>query len=155
MMSSFYAGVGSRQTPVEILEIFKSLAMKYELQGKILRSGRAAGADSAFESGVLKDSHMELFVASDATPEAMKLAAKYHPAWYRCNNYVRKLHARNALILLGKDLQTPVDFIVCWTPNGRITGGTGQALRMAIDYGIPVINYGDLKLVQRQLELDL
>jgi cell division GTPase FtsZ len=56
---------------------------------------------------------------------------------------VRKLHARNAMIVLGKNLDDPVDFIICWTPGGTGSGGTGQALRIARAYGIPVYDLGD------------
>jgi hypothetical protein len=66
----------------------------------------------------------------------------YHPAWDSCSDYAKRLHARNGAILLDMNLRTPVDAIVCWTPGGRVTGGTGQALRIAADptYAIPVFN---------------
>lgn len=110
-------------------------------KGFTLRSGRAKGADQAFESEVpyLK----EIFTARDATPESFDHAAKYHPAWEHCSAFAQALHARNSMIVLGRDLNDPVDFVVCWTPGGAITGGTGQALRIAGAYGIPVFNYGD------------
>ena len=54
----------------------------------------------------------------------------------------RKFHARNCYQVLGKDLQSPSNFVLCWTPGGAVTGGTGQALRIAIDRGIPVFNMG-------------
>jgi hypothetical protein len=52
----------------------------------------------------------------------------------------KKLMARNCHQVLGQDLKTPVDFIVCWTKNGNINGGTGQALRIAKKLNIPVYN---------------
>ena len=42
--------------------------------------------------------------------------------------------------VLGEDLQTPTSFIVCWTKDGKASGGTGQALRVAKKYDIPVFN---------------
>ncbi len=42
--------------------------------------------------------------------------------------------------VLGSDLETPVSFVVCWTIGGKISGGTGQALRIAKDLGIPIFN---------------
>ena len=44
------------------------------------------------------------------------------------------------------DLNTPSEFVICWTPDGsegtttRETGGTGQAIRMAKKRGIKVMN---------------
>lgn len=49
---------------------------------------------------------------------------------------------RNSYQVLGKDLCLPCDFILCWTQNGRIEGGTGQALRIARHFKIPVFNFG-------------
>ena len=47
---------------------------------------------------------------------------------------------RNTFQVLGKNLVNPSKFILCWTPNGKITGGTGQALRIAEHFEIPIIN---------------
>lgn len=91
--------------------------------------------------------------------QAHALAAQYHPAWdvmlakgnatgtdektvkaARKARASMKLHARNGYQILGDDLKTPVRFVVCWTVDGGATGGTGQAIRIAEDHGIPVLN---------------
>ena len=74
----------------------------------------------------------------------MNVAAHFHPAWRRCSPAVRKLHARNAAILMGPALDRPVNAAVAWTPEGGTVGGTGLALRIAADHGIPVLNLGIL-----------
>ena len=51
-----------------------------------------------------------------------------------------RLMARNCYQVLGKDLETPSEFIICWTKDGQATGGTGQALRIAKKNNIPVFN---------------
>lgn len=115
------------------------LAQYLETQKYILRSGGAIGADTAFANGT----HLkEIFTADDAHHDARQMAARYHPAWERCSNYARNLHGRNCMIVLGYQLNLPVDFVICWTLKGRIQGGTGQALRIANDLGIPVLNLG-------------
>jgi hypothetical protein len=48
---------------------------------------------------------------------------------------------RNALQILGRYGSTPVKFVVCWTKDGKNTGGTGQALRIADYFHIPVFNF--------------
>ena len=45
----------------------------------------------------------------------MEIAARLHPAWHRCSPAARKLHARNAAILLSSELDCPVDAVVAWT----------------------------------------
>lgn len=153
-----YAGIGSRQTPPDVCDFFKRLAARLEkVHGAVLRSGGAAGADSAFFAGVTDVRNAEIYLpwpnfngvreisGGDNTTycNAHALAATFHPAWERCNDTARKFHARNCYQILGKNLKTPADFVICWTPDGKVTGGTGQALRMAQHYDIPIVNYGD------------
>ena len=142
----FYAGIGSRQTPLDILHQMDHIAYELAGRGYTLRSGGADGADKAFERGScgkceiylpwrgFNGNHSKLFTP---TPAAMKLASQIHPAWGRCSEGARKLHARNCHQILGLDLQTPVEFVVCWH-NG--TGGTLQAVRLAELHSIRVIN---------------
>lgn len=133
-----YAGIGSRDTPVDVLAKMEGIARDLYVMGYTLRSGGAAGADSAFERGA--GDMKEIFRASDATPASLELASKYHPAWHRCSEYAKKLHARNGFQVLGRDLFSPSQFVVCWTKDGGPTGGTGQAIRLATAYQIPVFN---------------
>lgn len=87
------------------------------------------------------------------TKEARLLAKHFHPAWEHLGDKGRDFMGRNAYQVLGLGLCTPVDFIVCWTPNGRMEGGTGQALRMANHYRIPVINLGSMELKDVEIAL--
>lgn len=140
-----YAGIGSRQTPDKILNDMIMIGVNLADMGYTLRSGGANGADSAFEEGANHSINGNapdpvIFKADDCTEAAKDMAADYHPAWERCNGFVRKLHGRNCMIILGAELNDPVEFIVCWTVDGKITGGTGQALRMAQKLGIKVHN---------------
>jgi len=48
--------------------------------------------------------------------------------------------ARNSAQVLGLDLKSPVQAVVCWTAGGRPTGGTGQALRIAAVNNIQILN---------------
>lgn len=154
-----YTGIGSRRTPPEVLQEMANLSAFLSGQGVILRSGGAAGADSAFEKGSLP--HLkQIFlpwdgfngrVASeegvyvpegDVARQAARLASDYHPNWSACSSTARKMHTRNTFQILGQDLLSPCDFVVCWTPDGKVVGGTGQALRIALDHDIPIFNYG-------------
>lgn len=47
-----YTGVGSRSTPQDIMKMMSALASKLEVEGWVLRSGAADGADTGFENGV-------------------------------------------------------------------------------------------------------
>lgn len=133
----YYAGIGSRKTPDKILEFMTKLARILDSKGYTLRSGGAGGADTAFANGASKK---EIFRPKHATAEAIKIAMEIHPAPQHCNNYVRKLHGRNVQILLGEKLDKPVEFVVCWTPGGKNTGGTGLGISLAKRENIKVCN---------------
>lgn len=136
----YYAGIGSRTTPQDILMtmtiVAESLKDKW---GYTLRSGGATGADSAFAKGA--GSNSIILRPKHATAEAVEMASKYHPAWHNCNDYVRKLHGRNAQIILGPKLDEPSSFVLCWTPKGNKVGGTALGIRIAEAYNIPVFNF--------------
>ena len=144
----YYAGIGSRETPIEIKDKIKVIVEHLNNLDFILRSGAAPGADTFFEEYA---KHKEIFLpwrdfnGNDSplykpTKESFEMAAKYHPNWYRLSIGARRLMARNCHQVLGQDLKTPVNFIVCWTKDGGATGGTGQAIRMAEDLKIPTYN---------------
>lgn len=140
-----YAGIGSRSTPLHVCYQMTELAQHLHDCGWTLRSGGADGADAAFEKGA--GSRKEIFLATDDIPEeAFTIAAENHPRWQALAPYVKKLHARNAQQILGGTLNAPSKFVVCWTPDGveinttAKTGGTGQAIRIANAFDIPVYN---------------
>ena len=149
----FYAGIGSRETPANIRALFGELAYELGDMGYTLRSGAAEGADAAFERGLANHHEKEIWLPWKGfnnhpsafyrpTADALQLAASLHPAWERCAQGARKLHARNMHQILGQDLSTPVDFVACWTKEGSGAGGTGQAIRLAKSRGIAVFDFG-------------
>jgi hypothetical protein len=144
-----YAGVGSRKTPQSICKFMYEIGAYMGMNNHILRSGHADGADKSFEFGCRSASgDMEIFLAKHATVEAIEFAKPFHPAWHRLKPFIRKLMGRNVFQILGHSMNNPVDFVICWTPDGCIchadrnirTGGTGMAISIASTYGVPVYN---------------
>lgn len=134
-----YAGIGSRETPEIFLELFTDIGSELQKDNILLRSGGAKGADNAFAK---RCKLKEIFRPEHATEAAIEYISNFHPAWHRCNDYVRELHGRNAQIILGQDLDDPVDFVICWTKGGKIIGGTATGIKVAEANNIPVFNYG-------------
>lgn len=162
-----YAGIGSRKTPPEKLAIIKKLAGLLEREGWLLRSGGADGADTAFEQGVRDPRHRAIFLPGDWFNErragsggcydstklpgwekALKTVNRFHPAPDKLSAFARRLMARNAMQILGPKLNHPADLVITWTSMGMKTGGTSQALRIAEEYGVPIINLGALQYQQ-------
>src|SRR5690606_1598275 len=97
-MTKTYAGIGSRDTPVAVMQQMGGIASWLASQGYTLRSGGAGGADTAFEMSATKK---EIYRPPHVTTEALALAAQFHPAWDRCSDYAKRLHARNGFQVLG------------------------------------------------------
>ena len=153
-----YAGIGSRETPQEVLDKMTEVAKYLESLGYTLRSGGADGADKAFEKGVTYKK--EIFLGTDKTGEReKKIAREIHPNPQALDNaksktgkpianFMWNLMGRNTNQIFGANLDTPVDFVLAWTQDGLTdyrnrsiqSGGTGQAIDMASRKGIPVIN---------------
>lgn len=165
-MDIYYAGIGARKTPKNILELMSNIGEHYAKCGFILRSGGADGADKAFEIGCdrvngkkeiylpwkgFNGSTSEFILSSN---EAYKIASEFHPSWDYLKSSVKGLHARNTHQILGSDLKTPSKFVVCWTEKGLDIGGTAQAIRLARGSGIKVFNIGAYENL-RDFKLDL
>lgn len=151
-MKKYYTGVGSRETPGDIYDKIVSISSILAKKQYILRSGGANGADSAFEYGCYKENgQKEIYLPwrgfnnnnsnlYNVSKEALELAAVIHPAWRNLSQAGKKLHARNCYQVLGQNLDTPSDFLICWTKNGLEIGGTRTAIVLAKKYNIPVYN---------------
>lgn len=125
-------------------------------RGAMLRSGGAGGSDASFEAGCdLARGYKEIYLPwkgfnenrshlyldiLDKAKEAKAIAAKFHPIFDKLQQGAQKLHTRNVFQILGQDLQTPVDYVICWTSDGLASGVTGQAMRIAEHYKIRIFN---------------
>ena len=155
-MVKYYAGIGSRKTPPHILDDMRNIATRMSQRGYILNSGGASGADTAFEQGA--DPRMtQIFLPwrgfnghssplTSPSPRAYEIAEQFHPNWQGLSQAARNLMARNSHQVLGRTLDEHVEIVICWTPEGRGGGGTGQAIRIAHHYGIRVVDLANTRL---------
>ena len=168
MNTSYYAGIGSRQTPEPILKIMARCARWLATRGWVLRSGHAAGADRAFEFGAAGAADIYLPWTSfgqvrykDDPGCPVEGRAICEPRTWESNllylhelglvneptvpGPVRPLFGRNVAQVLG--LHTRGDpaskMVICWAPigfHGKPLGGTAVAIRLAEYHQIPVLN---------------
>lgn len=156
----YYAGIGARDTPEYVQEYFYRLGAFLGNKEFVLRSGAAQGADKAFEIGCDKvNGYKEIYLPwgrfekSDSklivsNPKAYDIAESFHPYWQNLSDGARKLQARNSHQVLGYDLETPSSFVLCWTKDGKGQGGTGQALRIANHYKVPIFDAGSHESIE-------
>lgn len=156
-----YAGIGSRQTPLDVLDAMKYVGGHLANEGWLLRSGHAMGADQAFETGAKEQNgKLEIFLPWDGynggyvkdgyivphfQEKLLNIAAMHHPRWQYLSNGAKRLHARNVCQILGVNCDNPVTLVICWTPYASSSGGTGQAIRIAKSYDIPIFDIADPK----------
>ena len=160
-----------KQEYFEVIKLCYNVCMRLAELGVTFTSGLCElGMDGiaqkayskAVDLGLAKESQFEVYVADqynirrstlprrhlatvrnkDLISETERIASEVHPAWDRCNEWARGMHSRNCHQILGYDLQSPVDAVICWTPDGKIQGGTATAIRIALKYNIPVFNLG-------------
>lgn len=156
----WFAGIGSRRTPTKVLQDMQEFAYLAALLGWGLRSGAAEGADSAFELGAVDaGGATQIFLPKQghgghqspyfgAMPLAVTIASQVHPVWNKLGFGGKALVARNMHQIAGPEMNEPVEFVICWTPDGcenrdkysELTGGTGSAIAFADLLGIPVFN---------------
>jgi hypothetical protein len=169
----FYSGIGSRDIEPSVFGEIYELSKIFSKNGFILRTGGSIGSDEAFLSG---SSNTELYLPwngfnskisefCDPSVEAFKIAKRFHPNWKSLSYASQKLHARNVHIVLGQDCKSPSLLVIAWTRDGirenptKLTGGTGQGIRIANHYGVPVVNLNrnnwslDLEDTMKSLEL--
>lgn len=164
-MTKYYTMIGSRSTPAEVCKTLRDIAKELHLIGYHGRSGGAKGADQAMEDGhtlsVLENATIYLpwnnfngkssikkgYVNSTKLMtygKAKEIANGVHPAWDKCKRGAQALHTRNVFQILGSSLKSPSAFVICYAkPNGIegcVEGGTGTAVKIAIDRKIPVYN---------------
>lgn len=158
-----FAGIGSRKTPEPIQKLMTQLSEVLTGQrGWNLRSGGAEGADTAFEAGVSDATKKRIYLPTKKlkgradgvdgavfvdNPEAVAIAQRNHPAWDKLSDFAKKLITRNTYQVLGDSLDDPSDVVIAWAPikNGKPSGGTSQAIRIAQEKGIPVVNLATRK----------
>lgn len=144
----YYTGIGSRTTPSNILREMESIAKAMSRLGFTLRSGGAGGADKAFENGS-SDSEIILpwkgfngasGIVYTSSPESVASVNDLHPCPSRLSVGAFKCIERDYFQVAGLSGEPVSEFVVCWTSDGKASGGTGQAIRVAESLGVPVYN---------------
>lgn len=145
----WYAGVGSRETPEEILALMYRLSQALYAQGYALSSGDAEGADTAFYEGAVSSPHYHqlgarIYLAWNGVGKEGK--KRYHdpknyfydasqfPTWETATSIALEargsweglgrggiaMHTRNVFQIMGADLTSPVSSIIYWgKPVGK------------------------------------
>lgn len=162
----YYTGVGSRETPQNILKLMTYTAKFLDSKNYILRSGGAKGADCAFELGASDDkcivysiNKRKALSSKDVIVpdlEKFRTLAKLCCLHYNKINsqFAKDLHTRNICQVIGHNIDEVIksDFLICYTQFGEYKGGTTTAIRCAERFDIPVFNFGTYDIIPDELQ---
>lgn len=84
--------------------------------------------------------------------EAQKIALRLRPGFHGLGRGGIAHMTRNVFQVLSEDLNQPAGFLVCWAEPTRkddvtpsVKGGTGQAVRLAVEKGVRIVNLYHVK----------
>lgn len=158
-----YAGLGASNTPDDVLCLMNDIGCQLSLKNVILRSNAKRGAASAFEAGCNSayPERKQIFLPFEGFNSrsvnepcvhigdmklASNIASRYNRRWRYLKAIERKIVAATTFQILGQDTRSVVRFLICWTGDGSLDGRktsggtTGQALRIATTYNVPIYN---------------
>lgn len=145
----FYTGIGSQSTPGPILRVMEDAGFRLAKMGWVLRSGKAKGADAAFQVGCQKakgraeiylpwksfcgdprlESHWDipLYELDRINEGNLEMRREWmweaHPAPDRLSETQAKFHLRNVHQLFGKDLADAYlavsKFVIFWAEEDK------------------------------------
>ena len=169
-MQKYYTGVGSREIPEDVFNIFRMVGRTLARKGFILRSGSADGSDRAFELGAsdVDPNLTEIYLPnSDFKSYRRIVGVNYLPLvegeienaekiystptnkhkdgimpWFnKIQRYNQEFHARNVLQVTGRN-GVDSSFCIYYAPavNGNVVGGTRSAVELCRSKGIPTYN---------------
>lgn len=153
---NYYTGIGSRETPLNVIKEFETLSSRLNSCGYILRSGGANGADSAFEKNAgdnkeiflpwknFNGNSSSLYIDDENKNTLFDIARKLYPDWDIATHGVKLLHARNVQQVLGQipGISQKSDFLICWSDRDPSQSrGSMFAINLAKMHNIKVYNF--------------
>lgn len=182
-----YAAVGSREAPADICKIIYRLGKILCDKGWHGMSGEAPGCDYFFHAGAKTSKHYKHVGFTAIIPwqgfesqGGLRVYARpgnniitlAQTGWERRAYWIGigargtdaglgrggiALHSRNALQVLGENMQTKVRMLICYAKpvgkTGKVKGGTNTAVVLAIHYKIPIINLAIPEGLTRALKM--
>lgn len=171
-----FAAVGRFSTSRNVIPIMSKILEPLSEKQYIMNTGGASGADDMFAevySGVF-DKTVNIFLpwngyngiftnrnssiiknVFDSVPKrAFEIAESVDENWQNRTEATKGLYARNALIYLGSNLLSPVDFAIYFddVPEYK-DSGTQRGLRIAEKYNIPCFNVYDADSFDKVMSL--
>lgn len=122
-------------------------AIKLQQSGYIFRSGAKIGSEKYFELAIYSNSHKEMCTFNDLNDKAFNIARLFYSDFDKLHKSKQKRLARIVTVILGKDLNNPLKFLITFTKNGYSTNEIAFAITLAKAYNIHICDmfYSDIR----------
>lgn len=153
-----YVGTGNKEAPSEVLSKFKLIASELSAQDYTVRTSSMGGPDEIFENVVgkkeihlpWKDFNNKESKLTYNSPLALHIAKLFQPNFDTLKPFIQAFLAKNARLILGKDLKSRAMFVMTWSEDGAETiiektsktGNIGHLIAIANAMKVPVFNFG-------------
>lgn len=163
-----YGVAGNENPPAQVIAAIERLVKLLEQRGYTMRSGGVRGVEDIAEKSIPPNGKMEIHLpwrdfeqkASRYTfnsDHAKAIARMFHPAFDTMKPAGQAFLCKNARVILGNNMKSPVLFLLVWTEDGaetlveRVarTGYAGHSISIAAHLGVPVFNLGKPDAEQR------
>lgn len=145
----YFGVIGDQEVHETIQPMMLKVSEYLTNQGYTCRHGGNHGTEYYFSKGakyqsiILPWKNFNHLSSDYCKPpkEAFDIAAEFYPKWWKASKSMKALLARNAQVIFGPDLHTPVEFLLTWGVN-RITE---HAEAVARNNFIPVYNLANVE----------
>lgn len=162
-----YVITGNADTPADVLEKFRELALKLESMGFIARTSAFEGPDQIVDKVLqIKEIHLPWSPFNEresklsfSSKNSLEIAEAFHPSFSGLKPGVQKFLSKNVRMALGNNLKSPALFLVCYSQDGAEsaaeksikTGNIGHLIAVCSAIPIPIFNFGKPDAEQRLL----
>lgn len=164
-MYKAYGVVANPDAPDNILSLIGAIATRLEAMGYTLRTAGGNGLEEAFEKTTeTKEVYLPWRNFNNRQskftrnmPEANDVVRPFAPSFDTLKPAVQAIIASKAHTVLGKDLKSPIQFLITYTADGcetvgnktAKTGFSGTSIAIASSMRIPVFNLKNADAVDR------
>lgn len=153
-----YVGAANKDTPSDVQAKFKLIAAELASHDYTVRTGAMHEVDEIFEN---VDGKKELHLPwrdfnnkesklTFNSPLALYVAKLFQPNFDTMKPFLQAFLAKNARLILGKDLKSRAMFVITWSEDGAETiiektsktGNVGHLIAIANAMKVPVFNFG-------------
>ena len=154
MDSTIYYTIAGDYAPAGFNKLFYNISSYFAKKDMVLRTSGSKGIGSdaikgcddnqgQYDAFVPWDGYNKIPICYELTKEAFDIAEAFNGKYSTMSQTNRKILAAMSYQVLGDDLISPSDFVICYSNRGKGKGGNvGHLIKIAKAYGVPIFDIG-------------